>query len=301
MKFSRFAALFSKECRQIVRDPSSILIAFVLPIILIIIFTYAVSLDMNHLKIAVILEDDSAPARSLAGAFLANSHFESRVSADRRAFERDLVAGHIRGIVIIPRRFGEKLRQGEIKPLEVITDGSEPNTANFVQNYAQGVWAVWFGQHQALTGGTLTPTPDSETRIWYNPELESRHFLLPGALALIMTLIGTLLTARMGARHDGSAAQHRRDPRRTAARQAGSVFSARDAVADAVGGGDHSGVPRAVPGELPAPRRVGSGIPVFGAGAGAFHLDRREKPVRSLPDRVSGGFHAEPDALRLHL
>ena len=184
MKFSRFAALFSKECRQIVRDPSSILIAFVLPIILIIIFTYAVSLDMNHLKIAVILEDDSAPARSLAGAFLANSHFESRVSADRRAFERDLVAGHIRGIVIIPRRFGEKLRQGEIKPLEVITDGSEPNTANFVQNYAQGVWAVWFGQHQALTGGTLTPTPDSETRIWYNPELESRHFLLPGALAL---------------------------------------------------------------------------------------------------------------------
>ena len=107
MKFSRFAALFSKECRQIVRDPSSILIAFVLPIILIIIFTYAVSLDMNHLKIAVILEDDSAPARSLAGAFLANSHFESRVSADRRAFERDLVAGHIRGIVIIPRRFGE--------------------------------------------------------------------------------------------------------------------------------------------------------------------------------------------------
>lgn len=195
MKFSRFAALFSKECRQIVRDPSSILIAFVLPIILIIIFTYAVSLDMNHLKIAMILEDDSAPARSLAGAFLANSHFESRVSADRRAFERDLVAGHIRGIVIIPRRFGEKLRQGEIKPLEVITDGSEPNTANFVQNYAQGVWAVWFGQHQALTGGTLTPTPDSETRIWYNPELESRHFLLPGALALIMTLIGTLLTA----------------------------------------------------------------------------------------------------------
>lgn len=105
------------------------------------------------------------------------------------------MAGHIRGIVIIPRRFGEKLRQGEIKPLEVITDGSEPNTANFVQNYAQGVWAVWFGQHQALTGGTLTPTPDSETRIWYNPELESRHFLLPGALALIMTLIGTLLTA----------------------------------------------------------------------------------------------------------
>lgn len=78
MTFSRFAALFSKECRQIVRDPSSILIAFVLPIILIIIFTYAVSLDMNHLKIAVILEDDSAPARSLAGAFLANSHFESR-------------------------------------------------------------------------------------------------------------------------------------------------------------------------------------------------------------------------------
>lgn len=195
MKATHILALIEKEYHQIIRDPSSILIAFVLPVILIFIFAYAISLDSNHIKLGLIVEDDSYEAQSLAGAFMSNSHFDIQMARDRRALDSEIVASHIRGIVIIPRNFGKKLEQGEIQPLEVITDGSEPNTATFIQNYVLSLWNIWSQQHQQLTGIQPTNTISTEARIWYNPELESRHFLLPGALALVMTLIGTLLTS----------------------------------------------------------------------------------------------------------
>ena len=194
MKFSHIRALVEKEFYQIIRDPSSILIAFVLPIMLIILFAYAISLDISRMKIGLVLEDDSNYAQTLAGAYISNSFFDAQVARDRRAFESDLVSGHIRGIIIIPQDFGKTLEQGQIKPLEVITDGSEPNTANFIQNYALAVWNNWSSQQSVLSGRQSAGNLSVESRIWYNPELESRHFLLPAALALIMTLIGSLLT-----------------------------------------------------------------------------------------------------------
>ncbi len=205
----RLAALIRKESLQIVRDPSSILIAFVLPLLLLFIFGYGVNLDSNRIRIGLVLEDSNPDTASLGTAFTNSRFLSVTVGHDRREFAPELVAGRLRGIVIIPRGFSAGLMRGTggragaesgDMPVQVLTDGSEPNIAFFVQNYAKGVIQVW-GEHQNEDHGLRTkPLIGVEPRFWYNEELKSRNFLLPGSIAVTMSLIGTLLTALVIAR-----------------------------------------------------------------------------------------------------
>jgi ABC-2 type transport system permease protein len=199
-RFRRFRALVRKETKQLVRDPSTILIAFVLPLILLFLFGYGVSLDASRTRIGLALESSTPAARDLGASFRASPYFEVRVGRDRREFTDDLVAGRIRGIVVVPADFGsERLRRGSAPQVQVLVDASEANTASFVQNYARGVVANW----QLSTSAQSTraqPLITVEPRFWLNPELTSRFFLVPGSIAIIMTLIGTLLTALVVAR-----------------------------------------------------------------------------------------------------
>jgi len=199
----RMRGLIRKEMAQVVRDPSSILIAFVLPAVLLFLFGYGVSLDANNVKIAVVLEDASPEAQSLAVAFKNSKYFGTRLGRDRRQFEEDLVAGKLRGMVVVPATFTETLRSDNASTaIQVIADGSEPNTASFVHNYVQGVFGNWLIQQSFDVGRpeAVAPRVAIETRVWFNPELQSRWFLLPGSIAIIMTIIGTLLTALVVAR-----------------------------------------------------------------------------------------------------
>jgi ABC-2 type transport system permease protein len=199
-RLHRLAALVVKEARQIVRDPSSILIAFVLPLILLFVFGYGVSLDATRTRIGLVLESASPAGQELADAFRASRYFEVRLSRDRRAFERELVLGRIRGIVVIPATFEADLKKvGTPAQVQLILDGSEPNTAALVGGYAQGVLGNWAGLRAASTG--LRPVVSgTEPRVWFNPELTSRFFLVPGSIAIVMALTGTLLTALVVAR-----------------------------------------------------------------------------------------------------
>ena len=197
----RLRALLVKETLQVVRDPSTFLIAFVLPIILLFLFGYGVSLDTARTRIGLALQDTSAPARSLATAFERSRWFEVLGRRDVASLRSDLVAGRIRAIVVIPAELGQRLAsRGQSAQIQVITDGSLPNTAAFVAAYAEGVraaWAAGLAAEQAMTPtARLTLVP----RFWFNPELASRNFLLPGAIAIVMTMIGTLLTALVVAR-----------------------------------------------------------------------------------------------------
>lgn len=195
-RLRRMKALIVKEFVQVVRDPSSLLIAFVLPMILLFLFGYGVSLDAKRLKIGVAVEDSGAQAASLAASFLASPYFEARISRDARVLEADLLAGRSRGIVVIASDFSRRLYStGTTAALQVITDGSETNTANYVQNYAQGVVSTWATLQQLKQGNSRVTGARLVPRIWFNPELESRDSLVPGAIAIIMAIIGTLLTA----------------------------------------------------------------------------------------------------------
>ncbi|MBP6261117.1 MAG: ABC transporter permease [Chromatiaceae bacterium] len=193
----RLLALVRKEGLQVVRDPSAILIAFVLPVILLFLFAYAVSLDIRQVPIGLVLESDDPSAQSLAAAFSGTRYFQVTPARDRRQVAGAVAAGELKGFVVIPADFAHRLAEPLAGPLvEIITDGSQPNNAGFVANYAEGVVLGW-----AQAAG-LAPAPrvDLRPRFWFNPEIESRRFLVPGAIAIIMTMIGTLLTALVLAR-----------------------------------------------------------------------------------------------------
>jgi ABC-2 type transport system permease protein len=197
----RLKALLVKESLQVVRDPSSILIAFVLPLILLFLFGYGVSLDARQVRLGVVLEDTGPEARRLAGAFVATPFFDARPAFDRRELIPDLVSGRLRGLVVIPQDFARRLSApGGTARVQAITDGSETNTANFVANYAQGTLATWAAQEAAHAARTAEPLVSLQTRFFYNAELNSRYSLVPGSLAIIMAIIGSLLTALVVAR-----------------------------------------------------------------------------------------------------
>lgn len=194
-------ALIIKEFYQIIRDPSSILISIVLPAILLFLYGFGVSLDLDHLRIGLVMEDTSPDARSFAEAFTNSRYFDVKIVRDRRELTEDILNGSIRGMVVIPSYFSEfRYKKDKIAPIQVIADGSETNTANFVQNYVAGAWQDWLQQEKISSNLKGLPRINVQPRYWYNEELESRNFLVPGSLAIIMTLIGTLLTALVVAR-----------------------------------------------------------------------------------------------------
>jgi ABC-2 type transport system permease protein len=195
----RFLALVRKESYQVVRDPSSILIAFVLPLILLFLFGYAVSLDTTRTRVGLVVESATPVTQDLAASFQASRYFDVVNGRDRRPFEDDLTLGRIRGIIVIPSTFAGDFAEGDAPSIQVIVDGSEPNTASFVQNYAQGVVATWAAL-RASEGAARPPVITVEQRFWFNPELTSRYFLVPGSIAIVMTLVGTLLTSLVVAR-----------------------------------------------------------------------------------------------------
>lgn len=195
-KLRRIKGMVIKESYQIWRDPSNIMTAFVLPAILLFIYGFGVSLDMKNLKLGLVVNDQNESARSFAESFQYSKYFDVRLSKNLDVLKDQLVAGEIKGIVVIPSYFSQFMHRPDLEaPIQVLSDGSDPNTANFVQNYVKSTWNNWL-QLRALQEGTRTTFQIvPRTRFWYNEMLESRWYLIPGSIAIIMTLIGTLLTA----------------------------------------------------------------------------------------------------------
>lgn len=201
----RVTALIRKESLQILRDPSAFLIAGVLPLLLLFIFGTGVSLDLRQVRVAVVVEQSTPEATSLLDAYQNSRFFTVRVARHRDEVEDDLVAGRLAGIIVVRSDFADRLGRGDQAPVQVIVDGSDPNTAGLVEGYVQGVWQNWLQQEAASKASladrpTARPILAAEPRYWYNPSLSSQASLLPGAVVINLTLIGTLLTALVVAR-----------------------------------------------------------------------------------------------------
>lgn len=197
----RTQALIIKECYQMVRDPSCILIAFIFPLLLLFIYGYGLSLDLDHIKIGLVVKDHNLLATSFASTLRGSKYFDVEESQDLAYLERKVVDGRLKGVCIIPEYFSEfKNMTAEKGPIFIAADGSEPNTANFVLNYVQTAYENWLRDQQIELKEPLTSLVNLQPRYWYNEELNSHHFLIPGSIAIIMTLIGTLLTALVVAR-----------------------------------------------------------------------------------------------------
>jgi ABC-2 type transport system permease protein len=204
-KLRRIAALVRKEGFQILRDPSSFLIAGVLPLLLLFIFTFGVSLDLRRVPVGVVVEQATPESDSFLASFRNSPYFAVRLARHRKEVEDDLVSGRLKGVVVLAADFSDRLGRGDTAPIQVLVDGSDPNTAGLVQLYVQGLWANWIQQEAASRANladrpAATPLIRSEPRVWFNPNFDSRFALLPGAVAIVLTLIGTLLTSLVVAR-----------------------------------------------------------------------------------------------------
>ena len=200
-RWKKIRALVFKEFYQIIRDPSSLLIAVIFPLILLFIYAVGVSLDMENLKVGIVLEDTGSDAQSFYLSMRNSRFFKTKLSRYKDELQEEVIAGKLHGLITIPFYFSQfERRSAEKGPIYVVADGSDPNTANFVQNYTQGAWINWLIQQEISEKEKGLPHINAQPRFWYNEDLNSRFFLLPGAIAIIMTLIGSLLTALVIAR-----------------------------------------------------------------------------------------------------
>jgi len=195
----RFAAMLVKESLQIARDPSTFLIAFALPMLLLFLFGYGINLDTARSRIGLVITDHSEAAHSLAGSYQTSKWFDVVTTGAVSQLSGDLVGGRISGIVVIPDGFGRQVAQGG-GTIQVLTDGAAPNTANFIAAYAEGVRATWAAARAGDRGTAKPPPIQTDPRYWFDPELKSRYNLVPGSIAVVMTMVGTLLTALVIAR-----------------------------------------------------------------------------------------------------
>ena len=195
----RVISLVKKEVRQVVRDPSSIAIGIVLPVVLILLFGYGMSLDVTHVPVALVLEDRSPAASELAASFELSRYFEAQRTNSMADAEKRMLARQVDGIVRIQPDFSRRLHAGNAE-VQILVHGIDANRARIIQAYAQGAVGAWQARRSAQSEEISTGPVQVQSRLWYNEANESRYFLVPGLIVLVMTLIGALLTSLVVAR-----------------------------------------------------------------------------------------------------
>ncbi|MDF7667475.1 ABC transporter permease [Orbaceae bacterium ESL0727] len=197
--FARTLTLCRKESKLILRDPSSLLIAVIIPLLLLFIFGYGINLDSNKLRIGVLVEQQSQPANAFLHVLNGSPYIEPIIGSHRAELVQKLNRSEIRGIVVIPVNFAQQFAT-QHATIQLITDGSEPNIANFVQAYMSAIWQIWLQQQNEDTLTTPPTGIQTELRYWFNSAAISQYFILPGAITIIMTVIGSILTSLVIAR-----------------------------------------------------------------------------------------------------
>ncbi len=193
------SALIKKEFLQMFRDPSTIIIAFVLPLILLLIYMYGIDLDTVKITIGLKNEDPSPQVATLVESFNKSKYIQAIHYDNREQMNKDLVAGKINGFVVVPNDFTRNLARGKNADLQLVTDGSEVNLSNYVLTYPNAIANSWLAQSE-FARFAKKQIINPEIRYWYNQEIDSHYFILPGSLAITMTLIGMILTALVIAR-----------------------------------------------------------------------------------------------------
>jgi drug efflux transport system permease protein len=194
----RLAGLLRKEFLQIWRDPSSVLIALVMPVVLLLLNGYGLSLDARDVPFGVVMESPTPDTAGLFAAFDNSSYLRAEGFRYADAAEAALIHRRIRGYAVLRGDFSRQLAgQQEPPSILIAVDGVDANTARLVEGYAEGAIGIWLAGLPAASEGAakLLPTIRLEPRTWFNQELRSTDFIVPGLIALIMTLIGALLTA----------------------------------------------------------------------------------------------------------
>jgi ABC-2 type transport system permease protein len=188
-----------KESRQVVRDPSSIAIGVVLPLILILLFGYGLSLDVKNVPVAIVLEDTSPSATELAAGFRLSPYFDARIVTSMPEGMELLLRQKADGIVRIRPDFSRQMNLNRAQ-VEILVNGADANSARIIQSYAQGAVGQWYARQSAQGRDPVDGPVMVRNQLWFNEADDSHYFLVPGLIVLVMTLIGALLTAMVMSR-----------------------------------------------------------------------------------------------------
>ncbi len=200
MKSMRLAGLMRKEVYEIVRDPSSIAIAFVLPLVLLLIFGYGVSLDARRILVAEVIDHPTQLTASFLAELERSPWFRPEIYPDEPSAEQALMHGRADAILWMRADFTRLSYSTGSAPIHLTVNGVDANQARIIENYVNGTWLLWLQQEAARQGTHVAAPVVADARVWFNPALRSRDNLIPGLIAIIMTLIGALLTALVVAR-----------------------------------------------------------------------------------------------------
>jgi ABC-2 type transport system permease protein len=199
-KIRRISALVRKEAKQVLRDPSSLAIGIVLPLILILLFGFGLSLDVTDVPVAVVCEDPTPAATELAASFQLSPYFQATMLTDMAEARRLMEERQVDAVIRLRPDFTRRLASGKAE-VQILAHASDANHGRIVQSYAQGAVGQWAARQAAegktiAAGGPVT----IQNRLWFNEAFNSRYFLVPGLIVLVMTLIGAMLTALVVAR-----------------------------------------------------------------------------------------------------
>jgi ABC-2 type transport system permease protein len=199
MSYRRLRAMFVKELHHITRDARSLAMALAMPMMMLLLYGYALSLDVDHILTLVYDEDQTSASRELIRQFEGSRYFDvTGFAHDYRTIEREIDTSSVLIGVVIPRGFGGELAAGK-GTVQLLVDGSDSNTASIamgyaesvVQNYSAGVRADVLNRRGVRPPGMV----DARLRVWYNSSLESKNFVVPGLIAVILTILAGQLTS----------------------------------------------------------------------------------------------------------
>jgi ABC-2 type transport system permease protein len=201
MSARRIRAMFTKELKHITRDWRSLVMALGVPVLLLMLFGFALSLDVDRIPTLVYDQDQTAESRELIYRFFGSRYFEFHGQVnDYRAIQNAIDEGSVLMAIVIPRRYGENVTAGHNADVQLILDGSDSNTASIARGYAETVLStldadVKTTAQESRAGVHPAPVIDPRVRIWYNPTLESKNYVVPGLIAVILMIISALLTS----------------------------------------------------------------------------------------------------------
>src|SRR6185369_15775244 len=186
-----------KELIQSARDPLSLGMLLGVPCMMLLLYGYALSFDVRHIRLAVQDNDKSAASRDLIASFVNSTYFDLVATPPPGTDLEKLTASRVaKAVLVIPERTSENLAEGRTAPIQLLLDGADSNTAATILGYANALVAAANVTRLTEAGGKIALAPiDYEPRVWYNPDLDSTHFLVPGLIGFILMLTAVLSTA----------------------------------------------------------------------------------------------------------
>ena len=189
-------AILRREFLDVLRDPRSLALTFLYPISMLVMYGYGIRYDVDNVPITVLDYSETSESRDLSEQMLRSKYFSVvRFARDQREVDYDLMNDEVKAAIVIPRDFSDRLRTAEPTAVQVLIDGSDANSATIAQGYALAIVNQFTATRRNTDPIAAAPPIQVASRVWYNPELKSVNFIVPGVIAVIMMIVGAILTA----------------------------------------------------------------------------------------------------------